>query len=34
MIYYENGAIQKMKDSRKDSLGLQDDSQHMGLWKQ
>lgn len=28
-----NGAIQKMKDSRKDSLELQNNSQHMGLWK-
>lgn len=34
MIYYgKNGAIQKMKDSRKDSLELQDNSQHMGRWK-
>lgn len=31
MIYDEkNGAIQKMKDSRKDSLELQDNSQHVG----
>lgn len=34
MIYYgKNGAIEKMKSSRKDSLELQDNGQHMGFWK-